>query len=303
MEEIDTGLLGRLTKPTGTVDVVLDTDTFSSIDGRYAAAFIVKSVERFTVKAVHAAPFRNEKVEDSADGMDKSYGEILHILTMLKREDLNDATVRGAARFLAAETEPEASPAARNLAELALAYSPERPLYVIADGAITNVASSLLLRPEIAERIVVVWLGGHGYHWGDNREFNLSQDVAAARVLFDSGAAVVQLPRKDVTSALTVSGPELEHHLRGKNDLCDYLVDSTLSEAASAGCATWTRALSDVCAAGWFLDGAMSDRLEPSPIPQYDHHYSFDRNRHPIRYVYSINRDELVDALFKKLAE
>ena len=28
-------------------------------------------------------------------------------------------------------------------------------------GAITNVASALLLEPELANRIVVVWLGGH----------------------------------------------------------------------------------------------------------------------------------------------
>jgi hypothetical protein len=33
------------------------------------------------------------------------------------------------------------------------------PLYVVAIGAITSVASATLLEPEIIRRIVVVWLG------------------------------------------------------------------------------------------------------------------------------------------------
>ena len=54
----------------------------------------------------------------------------------------------------------------------------------------------------------------------------------------------------------------------------------------------------------WLLDGDfMRDRLVPSPIPQYDHHYSFDPGRHFIRYVYHINRDNLFEDLFRKLAQ
>ena len=53
---------------------------------------------------------------------------------------------------------------------------------------------------------------------------------------------------------------------------------------------------------GWLLgERFMLDRLEPSPIFQYDHHYSFDKSRHPMRYVYHIQRDELFADLFEKL--
>jgi hypothetical protein len=52
------------------------------------------------------------------------------------------------------------------------------------------------------------------------------------------------------------------------------------------------------------LDGPfMLDRLEHSPIPQYDHHYSFDKTRHIIRYVYYISRDKLFEDLFNKLSK
>ncbi len=42
-------------------------------------------------------------------------------------------------------------------------------LYVATIGAITNVASAILMEPEIITRIVVVWLGGHALHWSDTR--------------------------------------------------------------------------------------------------------------------------------------
>jgi hypothetical protein len=35
----------------------------------------------------------------------------------------------------------------------------------------------------------VVWLGGNARFWPTAREFNLRQDPAASRVLFDSGVA------------------------------------------------------------------------------------------------------------------
>jgi inosine-uridine nucleoside N-ribohydrolase len=65
---------------------------------------------------------------------------------------------------------------------------------VVAIGAITNVASALLLAPDIAERIVVVWLGGHPHGWHHTREFNLQQDVTAARHVFDCGVPLIQCP-------------------------------------------------------------------------------------------------------------
>ncbi len=60
-------------------------------------------------------------------------------------------------------------------------YTKEDPLYVIAIAACTNIASALLMKPEIKDRIFVVWLGGLSLDWHDNFSFNAKQDVAAAR--------------------------------------------------------------------------------------------------------------------------
>lgn len=126
--------------------------------------------------------------------MEKSYQEIMRLLELSRCLEYKERVYKGSRRYLPDETTPVISPAAEDLAARAMGYSSGAPLYVVAIGALTNVASAILLRPEIVDRIVIVWLGGNAFEWPDNREFNALQDVAAARVVFNSGAAVVQLP-------------------------------------------------------------------------------------------------------------
>jgi len=298
-------LLMRLEKPTGKVDVVLDTDTYNEIDDQYAIAYLLKSTDKLNVKAIYAAPFLNRRCSSAAEGMNKSYQEILKVLALMDCNDLSGLVYRGAERFHPDESTPVISEAAIDLAERAMAYTPDYPLYVIAIAAITNVTSALLINPQIRERIVVVWLGGCAHHWPHNREFNCRQDVAGARCLFGCGAALVQLPAHGVVSSFITTEPELEYWLRGRNRLCEYLLENTTREALLTNDKpTWSRAIWDVTAVAWLLDGNyMEDCLTHSPIPGYDHSYFFDNTRHMIRYVYCIKRDNLFYDLFTKLAE
>jgi len=300
-------LLKNLQVPAGTVDVVLDTDTYNEIDDQFALAYLLRSPEKLRVRGLYAAPFFNENAASPADGMEKSYDEILHLLDLMGRRELESMVFRGSPEYLPDEKTPVDSPAARELVRLASEYSPEKPLYVVAIGAITNVASALLMAPEIAEKTVVVWLGGHALHMPHTREFNMMQDVAAARVVFGCGVPLVQLPCGGVVDQFAASGPELERWLKGKNALCDYLVQHTAEAAESyAAGRVWSRVIWDVTAVAWLLnDGGrfMSDRLIPAPIPQYDDHYAEDFRRHLMCYVWKIHRDELMDDLFRKLAE
>ncbi len=300
----DAEMIRRLERPTRPVDVVLDTDTFNEIDDQFALAYLIKSPEKLRLQAVYAAPFFNSKSEGPGDGMVKSYGEILNVLTLMGREDLNANVYKGSMSYMADERTPVESDAARDLVARAMAHTAEDPLYVVAIGAITNVSSALVKKPEIKERIVIVWLGGNALDWPHNKEFNLHQDVAGARVVFGSGVPLVQLPCMGVVSAFTTTGPELEYHLRGKNALCDYLVDVTAKEAiACGGNVTWSRPIWDVTAVAWLLDGKfMRDRLEHAPLPEYDHRYARRVDSHLYKYVYHIDRDLLFEDLFSKLA-
>ena len=194
------------------------------------------------------------------------------------------------------------------LAELANAYSPENPLYIVAIGAITNVASAILKNPNICENCVVIWLGGHGIHMPSGAsEFNMKQDIAAARIVFGCGVPLVQLPCAGVVDRFAASRYELEHWLKGRNPVCDYLCENTIEAAESyAAGKPWTRVIWDVTAVAWLLneDGRfMKDRLISSPVPEYDEHYVTESDRHLIKYVYQINRDALFEDLFRKLGE
>ncbi len=288
----------------GDVDVVLDTDAYNEVDDQYAISYLLSYRERLHTKAIYAAPFHNELSSGPADGMEKSYDEINRLLPLLHTEL---PVFRGSTAFLSDEHTPVISDAARDLAERARQYSPEKPLYVVAIGAITNVASAILLEPLVAENTVIVWLGGHALHYHDTKEFNMKQDVAAARVVMGSGVPLVQLPCMGVVSAFTISKPELLYWLKGKGALADYLADYTIKTADSYAEGTpWTRCIWDVTAVAWLLNDNgrfMTSRILPVHIPAYDHHYTAYPDGHSIRYVYHIWRDTLMTDLMQQIAK
>lgn len=294
----------NLSVPEGRVDVVLDTDAYNEIDDQYAIAYLLKSKEKLNTKAIYAAPFFNSNSVSPKDGMEKSYNEILKLISLLGEQV---DVFKGSERYLDNENTPVISSAAQDLAERVKNYSPQNPLYVVAIGAITNIASAILLNPEFAENAVVIWLGGHALHYHNTREFNMYQDVAAARVVMQSGVPFVQLPCMGVVSQFTVSKPELEFWLQGKNDLADYLAKNTIKAAEGyAKGSAWTRVIWDVTAVAWLLNDSerfMESRIIPMPIPTYDNFYATDYNGHPMRYVYNIKRDNLMTDLFRKLTE
>ena len=295
-------LLSLLRPPEGIPDIVLDTDAYNEIDDQFAIAYLLKNAARIRCHAIYAAPFSNEKATTACEGMEKSHAEIKRLISFFPNCQI--PVLHGSRGYLAGEHTPQPSSAAEHLVKLARAMPEGTPLYVVAIGAITNVASALLMAPDIARRIVTVWLGGNALHMDDQFEFNMRQDVAAARVVFDSGGALVQLPCCGVVDMFRVSRAELEWWLKGKNALCDDLVDRTIAEAERyAAGKPWTRVIWDVTAVAWLMNDPrlMDSRIIHRPIPQYDHHYSFDDRRPWMRYVCKIHRDALMDELFRAL--
>ena len=296
-------LMKKLERPSKRVDAVLDTDAYNEIDDQFAIAYMLKNQEKINTLAIYAAPFTNEKSEGPKDGMEKSYYEILKLLDLLDHKAMKNKVYKGSESYLADENTPVYSDAANHLVELALNYSKDDPLYVVAIGAITNVASAILINPEIINNIVVIWLGGHCITWGNSKEFNMAQDIAAARIVFGCMVPLIMFPCGGVVSSFTISEAELLYWLKGKNAICDYLVENTINEANKyAEGKPWTRVIWDVAAVAWLISGEFFyERFEHSPIPEYDNHYAFDKNRHFIKYIYHICRDALVSDLFNSL--
>lgn len=299
-------LLKNLRPPVGRADVILDTDTYNEIDDQFALAYLLKSTDKLNPVGICAAPFFNGRSSSPLDGMLKSYDEILKLLELCGRNDLKNIVFKGSGEYLPDENTPVKSDAADFMAELADSYSPEKPLYIVAIGAITNVASAFLINPKMAENTVVIWLAGKAHHIGSCEEFNLSQDYAAARVIMKSGVPFVQLPCRGVVDKFITCKCELEHYFIGKNGLATYLAENTISYCErKQKDYPWTKVIWDVTAVAWLLndDGAfMNDRIEEVRLPNSSDIYEPPTKGSSMAYVYHICRDSLFADMITKIA-
>jgi inosine-uridine nucleoside N-ribohydrolase len=299
-------LEGLLAPPSGKAPVVVDTDTYNEIDDQYAVLYALLSPERMDVEAIYAAPYLNERSTSPADGMEKSYEEILRLLGLLER-DHSRLAFRGSESFMTAAGKPVESPAMRDLIARALKPRPT-PLYVLTIGCPVNVSSAILAEPRIKDRIVVVWLGGANHDWPSAREFNLFQDIHASRVLFDSGVALMQIPTKNVAEHLRTTLPEAEFWLKGRSKLGDYLFDQFVDYYKAhtrdkPQPYPWSKVIWDISAVAWIINPQwVPSALVPSPILTDDFRWQKQPNRHPIRVATNVLRDPIFYDLFQKLA-
>lgn len=291
-------LLDRLEPPTGSVSMVLDTDTYNEIDDQFAVVYGLLS-DRLDIEGIYAAPFSNHRSSGPADGMQKSYEEILRLLERLGRPH-EGFVYHGSDRYLDQVGTPVESDAVHDLIQRAMRPL-EQPLYVVAIGAITNIASALLIEPKIGQHIVVVWLGGHPQYWPHTREFNLGQDVLSAQVIFDSGVPVVQIPCKNVAEHLRTTVPEMEAYVQGRGAIGDYL-HHIFCEYHDDYYA-WSKVIWDISTIA-FLNCPewVPTEVRPSPVLRDDATWGpEDNSRHPFRVAIDVDRDRVFADLFRKL--
>ncbi len=286
------------------VRVVLDTDTYNEVDDQFALAHLLMSPDRINLEAVYAAPFFlpycNDRSTSPVDGMEKSYEEILRVLELVPTPQ-PPKVFRGSTQFISGASQPVESPAALDLVQRAMKVPGEK-LYVLAIAAPTNVASALLLEPKIAEKIVVVWLGGQAPYWPHTREFNLEQDIHASRVLLDSNVPLVLLPCYPVTSHLITTVAELEQQLAPHSKLGAYLTNIVRDYKGNPP--GWSKNVWDISASAWMInpDWVKTDE-QPSPVLKDDFTWQLDPHRRTIHIARQLDRDAIFADFFAKAAQ
>jgi len=293
-----------LEPPTGQVRVVLDTDTYNEIDDQFAVVQMMLSPERLAVEAIYAAPFLNDRAASPAEGMELSFEEIHRIL---ERIDVPSGGLahRGVTEYVGFDKVAREADAVDHMIERARAGTSDDPLYIIAIGAISNVASALLKAPDIIDRVVVIWLGGNELDWPreftKNAEFNLLQDIGGAQVLFDCGVPLVLVPAMGVTSHLISNVPEIERHVEPHGEIGAFLAGRF--KEYSDDHEGWTKEIWDMAAVAWLLDDEWTPSvLMPTPILTNDIGWERDDSRHTMRYVAWVDRDAILRDFFAKLA-
>ncbi len=278
--------------------VVIDTDTYNEIDDQFALAYLLRSHDIATTEAIYAAPFFNEKSNSPGDGMEKSYIEIEVLLTRLNMEGVPH--YKGAARTLENIDEPVESAASRDLVERALGATSLNRLVVVAIGCITNVASAILMEPEIKNRMTIVWLAGQYPYFPEQREFNLMGDLVAAQVIFDSGVPLYIVPALGVSSHLTTSRQELAAHLDLEDPLSRFLFRRFCEHGPSVG--VLAKEIWDVAAVAWVL---RPETVQSFPVqaPRVDSNgtYVFTKDRRPVRFAYHLDRNRIFTDLLWRL--
>jgi len=279
--------------------VVLDTDTYNEVDDQFALAHLLLSPEEVEIEAVYAAPFFNERSSSPAEGMEKSYDEIGRVIDLVGGS--RPPVFRGSTSYLSSSSQAVKSDAAVDLVERALAVKEGERLYVAGIAAATNLASALLLEPKIADRIEIVWLGGHGPHWPDTREFNLQQDFHAARVLLDSPVPLTLLPCFPVASHLIVTVPELEKYLEPQSKLGAYLTDIVRHHGDNSP--GWSKVIWDISASAWLVNPDwIAAREEPSPLLCDDVTWGDRTGRRSVQIAHGLNRNAIFADFYAKAA-
>lgn len=212
------------------VRVIIDTDAACEADDPFAIAHALMC-QKFDVRAIFAEQFNRE------GSTRQSYEEILTVLRAMKKE---------VPVFMGEETKisekkqgEEVSPAADFLIEEAMRVD-EKPLFVLCIGAITNVASAMMKKKEIAKHMTIVWIGGqgHAYSTPEVREFNAGNDVEAINYVLNSGVNFWQIPN-DVYGKMRISLAEIERRIAPCGEIGRHLFENmeTYNHSEHAG---WT---------------------------------------------------------------
>lgn len=99
-----------------------------------------------------------------------SYDEVKKVLELMHLENEYEVYM-GAGGGLPDEKTPLDSPGARFIIQEAMRED-ARPLFIGLQGAVTDLASAILMKPEICQRMTAIWIGGGQYPEG-GFEFNL----------------------------------------------------------------------------------------------------------------------------------
>jgi inosine-uridine nucleoside N-ribohydrolase len=282
--------------PEKKLRVIVNTDAKNEADDQYAIVHAILT-PAFELHGVIPAHFGTAK---SAHSLQDSHDEtmlLLELMDMVGQVRVED----GGTGELPDESTPVDSPGARLIIEEALKDDP-RPLHVAFYGPLTDMASALLMAPEIDRRNVrVVWIGGGPWPEG-GREYNLSNDIAAANVVMRSQMEVWQIPRS-VYRRMPVSYAELAEKVYPCGDIGRYLVEQLVEHNLKrAPAAMEYRSLGDSPAVGVIIYPDCG-RWTWRPAPEFEPtmHYRHTGLNRPIRVYEDIDARFIHEDFFAKI--
>lgn len=209
------------------IRVIVDTDAACEADDPFAIVHALLS-PKLMVKGVVAEHF------NVAHSMEDSYNEILNIKQAMA---IDFPIFMGQSGPLSQDT--YVSEGVDFIIKEALTDSPY-PLFILCQGAITNVAMAVKSCPDIIGKATVIWIGTHGEAPcpAPFREFNAGNDIEAANLVLKSNIDLWLVPSQ-VYTTITIGIAEIKRRISPLGDIGKHLYENLISYNNSEG-AGWT---------------------------------------------------------------
>lgn len=274
--------------------VIIDSDAACEADDQFAIVHALLT-PRFMVEGIIAEQFNSEGGEKSVD---KSYDEIQKILRLTDMPEI--PVYHGSYQVLQSENDIPLSEGADFIISEALKES-DKPLYVLCQGAITNVAVALNKCPQIADRFICIWIGG-GFYPKGGWEFNLKNDYHAANVVFKSKLELWQVPMEAYTT-MQVGYAELQKKVMPCGEIGKYLFEQMIALGMKKEWImgeSWS--LGDSPAVGLALNpGCGQYEIRKAPITDSEGYYHDEENNRNIRVYHKIDSRYILEDFFAKI--
>ena len=275
------------------IRIILDTDAACEADDPFAIVHALLS-PKLLVQGIVAEHFNEE------GSMQRSYEEIMTILHAMEMEV---PVFKGQPGKMAEDEVPsEAVEFIRNEA----LREDTHPLYVLCQGAITNVALALKLYPEIKDKMRVIWIGTHGEapRKAPFREFNAGNDLEAANLVLTSGVDLWLVPSL-VYGTIHIGIAEIERRIKPCGAIGEHLYQQ-LIDYNMGPFADWTQGeswpLGDSPAIALAINPACGKFKEiPAPVVAEDTSSEVDESRPIIRVYTEIDARYILEDMIAKL--
>ena len=275
------------------IRIILDTDAACEADDPFAIVHALLS-PKLLVQGIVAEHFNEE------GSMQRSYEEIMTILHAMEMEV---PVFKGQPGKMAEDEVPsEAVEFIRNEA----LREDTHPLYVLCQGAITNVALALKLYPEIKDKMRVIWIGTHGEapRKAPFREFNAGNDLEAANLVLTSGVDLWLVPSL-VYGTIHIGIAEIERRIKPCGAIGEHLYQQ-LIDYNMGPFAGWTQgeswSLGDSPAIALAINPACGKFKEiPAPVVAEDTSSEVDESRPIIRVYTEIDARYILEDMIAKL--
>lgn len=177
----------------------------------------------------------------------------------------------------------------------------DKPLFVLCQGSVTDVAAAINKCPEIAERFICIWIGGGAYPLG-GWEFNSTNDINAANAVMRSKLELWQVPM-NCYMQMQVGYAELQSKVMPCGRIGKYLFDQLveLGETASwINGESWV--LGDSPAIALALNHNCGNfRTRPAPLFDENANYIECNTNREIRVYDKIDSRYIFEDFFAKL--